>query len=366
MSQTNGSSGGPGGRGPYTPQEIDVPLSRFAIFLVCTVNAGADSRADVRDALADVGELIKSVGFRDRDGSLACTVGIGSRVWESLTGRAQPAELHPFREFFGRTHSAPATPGDLLFHIRSGRQDICFEFERLLLDSLGDGVRVVDEVSGFRYFDTRDLLGFVDGTANPVGPELPEATVVGDEDPDFAGGSYVVVQKYVHPLPDWQSLPTEQQESIMGRTKADDVELDDAESGQKSHKTLTTITDDDGEHDIVRDNMPFGSPAKGEYGTYFIGYSRYLWVIEQMLERMFIGDPPGLHDQLLDFSTAETGTTFFAPSATLLQSLADVEDVEDADAAGDADADAADDGAAAADSGAGNDPSLGIGSLKTS
>jgi putative iron-dependent peroxidase len=234
-----------------------------------------------------------------------------------------PSQLHPFPAVRGNTHTAPSTPGDLLFHIRSDRRDLCFEFERLLLEHLAGSVDVVDHTVGFRYFDIRDLLGFVDGTANPVGPALPLSTIVGDEDPAGAGGSYVVVQKYVHPLESWNALTTEQQEAIMGRRKADNVELDDARSGQKAHKTLATIVDDNGEeHDILRDNMPFGDPAAHEFGTYFIGYSRRLWVIERMIERMFIGDPVGLHDRLLDFSTAMTGSTFFAPSAAFLADLA--------------------------------------------
>jgi len=316
----------PTDRVPIAPQNVDAPLTRSAVFLVCVIVDGDDALGTVRDALSDLDGLIKTVGFRDLDARLSCTVGIGSRVWQALTGVQQPAELHPFREIAGATHTAVATPGDQLFHIRAERQDVCFEFERLLLNSLGTAVRIADEVSGFRYFDDRDLLGFVDGTANPVGPDLPASTLVGDEDAAFAGGSYAVVQKYLHPLAAWQALPTEQQEAIMGRTKADGVELDDAVAGQKSHKTLATITDAAGEHDILRDNMPFGRPGSAEFGTYFIGYARHLWVIERMLERMFIGDPPGLHDRLLDFSTAQTGSTYFAPPAAMLAALDDVPD----------------------------------------
>ena len=190
---------------------------------------------------------------------------------------------------------------------------------------LGDAAHVVDETIGFRYFDARDLLGFVDGTANPTGAELPDAALIGaDADPDFAGGSYVVVQKYLHDLAGWAALSTEEQEAIIGRTKPDNVELDDDDAPRKSHKTLATIEDDDGgELDILRDNMPFGRPGAGEFGTYFIGYSGRLWVIEQMLERMFVGEPPGAYDRLLDFSTAITGTTFFVPTAAMLEALAE-------------------------------------------
>jgi putative iron-dependent peroxidase len=175
-------------------------------------------------------------------------------------------------------------------------------------------VTVVDEVSGFRYFDARDLLGFVDGTANPTGLAL--------EDPNFAGGSYVVVQKYLHDLSAWGRIPTPLQEEIIGRTKIDNIEIDDDDAPRESHKSLATIVDADGnEYAILRDNMPFGRPGQREFGTYFIGYCRYLWVIEKMLQRMYVGDPPGHYDRLLDVSTPHTGTTFFAPARPTLQTL---------------------------------------------
>jgi putative iron-dependent peroxidase len=237
----------------------------------------------------------------------------------------RPAELRPFSHIEGAKHAAPSTPGDVLFHIRAERPDLCFELERLLLMALGDAVVVVDEVQGFRYFDARDLLGFVDGTANPTGAELPGAALIAEEaDPEFAGGSYVIVQKYVHDMDGWGALGTSAQEAIIGRTKADNIEIDDDGAPQLSHKSLSTIDDGaGGELDILRDNMPFGRPGSGEFGTYFIGYSGQLWVIEQMLQRMFQGVPPGAYDKLLDFSTAMTGTTFFVPTNGMLQGLAD-------------------------------------------
>ncbi|WP_025157404.1 Dyp-type peroxidase [Leifsonia aquatica] len=311
-------------RVPIDPQSVDAPLSRAAVFLVVTVGDTPDAVATVTDVLGDLAGLVKTVGFRDLNAHLSCTVAIGADVWPRLTAVAPPRELHPFREIRGSAHTAISTPGDLLFHIRAERGDFTFEFERLLLASLGDAVTVVDEVTGFRYFDSRDLLGFVDGTANPTGSDLPGAAIVGDEDPEHAGGSYVVVQKYLHDLGAWNALPVPDQEAVIGRTKVENIELDDVTEGRKAHKTLATITGEDGvEHDILRDNMPFGRPGQAEFGTYFIGYSRALWVIERMLERMFIGDPAGSYDRILDFSTAATGTTFFAPTRGFLDALAD-------------------------------------------
>ncbi|QDW39524.1 Dyp-type peroxidase [Bradyrhizobium sp. KBS0727] len=309
-------------RVPIDAQSVGAPLSRAAVFLVVTVAREQAALAKAASVLGGLDDLVKTVGFRDLNGRLSCIAGIGHDLWDRLHPDSRPKELKPFAPIKGPVHAAPSTPGDLLFHIRSERPDMCFEFERILLDSLGAAVTVVDEVSGFRYFDARDLLGFVDGTANPTGLDLPASALVGDEDADFAGGSYVVVQKYLHDLSAWTKTPTHLQEEIIGRTKIDNIEIDDDDAPRKSHKSLATIVDADGnEHDILRDNMPFGRPGQQEFGTYFIGYARQLWVIEKMLQRMYVGEPPGAYDRLLDFSTPHTGTTFFAPTHPMLQAI---------------------------------------------
>ncbi len=309
-------------RVPIEPQRVDAPLTSSATFLVLSVTKSPNAVDKIRSALAGIGSLAKNVAIRDLNAVFACTVGIGSDVWDDITRLPRPAELHPFPVVRGATHTAVSTPGDLLFHIRSERRDLNFEFERQLMDRLGDAVTVVDSTIGFRYFDVRDLLGFVDGTANPVGPAVPASILIAEEDAAAVGGSYVVIQKYLHDLTSWKALPTEAQERIVGRTKFDNIELpDEAPEHQASHKQLATISDESGEYDILRDNMPFGSPAEKEFGTYFIGYSARLWVVEKMLERMYVGVPEGMHDRILDFSKPVTGTTFFAPAASLLASL---------------------------------------------
>lgn len=306
------------------PQCIDAPLSIAAAFLVLTIKDDDASLATVRSVLGSTDDLIKNITIRDISRTFTCNVGVGHRVWGTLTGKPAPRELTPFKEIKGAKHIAVSTPGDLLYHIRAKSLDLIIEFEKILLEAFGHAVVPVDDVAGFRYFDGRDLLEFVDGTANPDGLALPGATLVGNEDPDYAGGSYVVIQKYLHDLPAWRAQKVETQEQIIGRTKFDNTELPDAPaSDQKSHKTLCTINDEQGEHDILRDNMPFANPGRGEYGTYFIGYSRHLWVVEKMLEHMFIGDPPPLHDRILDFSSALTGVVFFAPARKLLAELGD-------------------------------------------
>ena len=209
------------------PQPVSAPLTRVAIFLIATVNPGSDHRATVRSFCADLPAIFRAVEFRDLEGSLSCVLGIGSEAWDWLFGNPRPAELHPFREVRAGPRHAVSTPGDLLFHIRAKRMDLCFEIATQMMARLGDAVAAVDEVHGFRYFDDRDLLGFVDGTENPRGEAAIEAALIGEEDATFAGGSYVIVQKYLHDMAAWSALTTEAQERIMGRRKLSDIELDE-------------------------------------------------------------------------------------------------------------------------------------------
>ena len=306
---------------PAFPQPVAIPLTRAAIFLVVTIRPGAGSRAKIRSFCADFSALVRSVGFRELEGSLSCVLGFGSEAWDALFGKPRPVELHKFHDIRAGERHAVSTPGDMLFHIRAQRMDLCFELATRIMSRLGAAVSPVDEVHGFRFFDSRDLIGFVDGTENPKAQEALDVTLIADEDPAFAAGSYVIVQKYLHDLAGWNKLPTEKQEHIVGRTKLTDVELDDSVKPTFAHNALTKIVEDGKEVKILRDNMPFGHAGQGEFGTYFIGYSRSPRTIEQMLQNMFVGKPPGNYDRLLDFSRAVTGNLFFVPSATFLENV---------------------------------------------
>jgi porphyrinogen peroxidase len=308
--------------GEPEPQPVLGPLTTAAIFLVLTIDPGGE--AAVRDLLADWAGLQRAVGFRAPEGQLAGVAGIGSHAWDRLFSGPRPAELHPFRPLAGAVHRAPATPGDLLFHLRHERMDVCFEFAAQAVSRLAGAATVVDEVHGFRYFDERDLLGFVDGTENPVGRAAEAAALAGDADPGFAGGSYVIVQKYLHDMAAWNALTTEDQEKAIGRYKLSDIEMPDDVKPANSHVALNTIEEPDGtERQILRANMPFGELGRGEFGTYYIAYAATPSVTEQMLANMFIGNPPGNYDRILDFSTAITGSLFFVPSADFLDDLPD-------------------------------------------
>jgi porphyrinogen peroxidase len=304
-------------------QEVLAPLTRAAIFLVVTVKPDAASYDTMRSFCGDLSGLIRAVEFRDIDAALSCITSFGSDIWDKIFGRPRPAELHPFREFRAGNRIAPATPGDVLFHIRAQRMDICFELAAQIMERIGDVVTVDDEVQGFRYFEDRDLIGFVDGTENPRGALALASALVGEEDAPFAGGSYVLVQKYLHDMKAWNALPIEAQERIIGRKKLTDIELEDGVKPTSAHSALTVIEENGKEVKILRDNMPFGQPGRGEFGTYFIGYCKTPRITEQMLENMVVGRPPGNYDRLLDFSRAVTGGLFFAPTANFLDAAAD-------------------------------------------
>lgn len=299
------------------PQQIVDPLTSAAIFLVATIDDGGEQT--VHDALPEISGMVGAIGFRDPSKKLSVVTSIGSQAWDRLFAGPRPADLHPFIALDGPRHHAPATAGDLLWHIRAETMDVCFELAGRLMEAMTDAVTVVDEVHGFNYFDNRDLLGFVDGTENPTGATADNATVIGAEDPDFAGGCYVHIQRYVHDMSAWRALSVDEQQNVIGRTKFDDIEMDDDVKPANSHIALNVITDEDGnELKIVRRNMPYGTVGKGEFGTYFIGYSRTPAVTERMLTNMFIGSPPGNTDRILDFSTAVTGGMFFVPTVDFL------------------------------------------------
>ncbi|WP_233842582.1 Dyp-type peroxidase [Dyella sp. 2HG41-7] len=301
-------------------QPVTAKLTKAAIFLVATLKPGAEHDATVRELCADLSSLLRGVGFRNLKGRLSCVMGFGSDAWDRLFGQPRPAELHPFREIRG-VHHAVATPGDLLFHIRATQMDLCFEMATAILDRIRDVVTIVDEVHGFKYFDERDLLGFVDGTENPVDQEAIDAAIIGDEDPAFAGSSYVITQKYLHDMRAWNALPVEYQEGVIGRKKLSDIEFADEAKPPYAHNVLTNIVENGQQLQILRDNMPFGELGKDEFGTYFIGYARSPSRIERMLENMFVGLPPGNYDRLLDVSKAVTGTLFFVPTTTFLDNV---------------------------------------------
>jgi putative iron-dependent peroxidase len=304
-------------------QDVTNTPGNHAIFITLGLNR-PDDIEPVKGVCGDLPAIVRSLRGRYPGEEISAVFGIGSDAWDHLfPKRKKPKELVPFQAIKGEKHTAPSTPGDLFFHIRATRQDLAFEVASRVFEILGDSVYSIDEVQGFRYLDGRAIIGFVDGTENPEYPEdRSKFAVIGEKEPDFAGGSYCFVQKYLHDWKAWNALEVTEQEKAIGRYKYNDKELSDELKPESAHNAVTNISDADGEElKIVRANMPFANPSKGEYGTYFIGYAATFETTKKMLENMFVGEPKGNTDRLLDFSTAETGTLFFAPSLELLDEL---------------------------------------------
>ncbi|MDR2460138.1 MAG: Dyp-type peroxidase [Deltaproteobacteria bacterium] len=306
-------------------QDVTLKPGGHAIFMVLGLNR-PDEIEPVKAICSELPALVRSLKGRFPKQEASCVMGFGSSAWDHLfPKRKKPSELSTFVEIKGEKHTAPSTPGDLFFHIRASKMDIAYELAAIITYILGDSVYSIDEVHGFRYFDGRAIIGFVDGTENPEFDEdRHAAAVIGDKEPDFEGGSYAFVQKYIHNMNEWNNLPTFEQEKAIGRRKFDDRELSDDIKPENAHNAVTNIEDEAGnEIKIVRANMPFAVPSQGEHGTYFIGYASTFSATRKMLENMFIGEPIGNYDRLLDFSTAKTGTLFFIPSVELLEELAE-------------------------------------------
>lgn len=308
-------------------QDVVVPQSKNAIMVTLTIKREAPLSQTV-DAIRDLCDrlpaVIHSMKLQHPEGRFCFAMGIGARAWQRLFPKTKPPKgLHVFEQIKGPKKTAVSTPGDLFFHVRADTMDICYQIVTILHKLLKDVSEPVDETHGFRYRDGRAIIGFVDGTENPHEEEAPLAAYIGSEDEEYAGGSYVFTQKYEHDMEYWEGLSQEEQERSIGRRKWDDLELDDDDKLINAHTQVSKAHDKNGEElKIVRANISYAQPSENLFGTYFIGYSKDFAVTRQMLEHMFLGDPAGNTDRLLDFSTPVTGALYFVPSFDTLDKIA--------------------------------------------
>ncbi|NLR08377.1 MULTISPECIES: Dyp-type peroxidase [Lactobacillaceae] len=289
---------------------------QFTTYLIDRTDIDADRRAlaEFTDRLA---AIERSMAIRYPDANLKVAFGFGATAWRLLFPTAsQPKELVDFTPIKGPRYTAPATPGDLFMHVRAKEQAVVYEVMAQAREFLRNWTTVVDETQGFRYFEGRAIIGFVDGTENPASNDATQYALIGDEDPEFVNGSYAFAQKYTHNMDAWNALKTEGQEQAIGRHKFTDQELADDEKLPNAHNIASQDNANGIEHKIVRMNVPYGNPSAGIVGTYFIGYARHFTVTQRMLENMFTKS-----DRLLDFSTPITGNVFFIPSRLMLERI---------------------------------------------
>ncbi len=291
----------------------------YALFLILRVLEPAVNGPAVTKIAARAPALVKKVSAADSKAKLVCNVGFGCEYWDFISPGNRPAHLRPFRPIDWNARSAPSTGGDLLFHIISKRHDLNLDLAMRLRNLLSSMVEVMDEVHGFRYLDSRDLTGFIDGTENPKGKKREGVSLIGKEDPDFSGGSYVFTQRYVHNLAKWATVSREDQEKVIGRRKRDSKELPPTVKPPTAHISRVVIEEDGEELEIVRHSFPYGTTS--ESGLFFIAYTKSTDIPEKMLSRMMGTTGDGLHDHLMNYTQAVTGAMFFAPSLNTLKSL---------------------------------------------
>jgi len=304
-----------------TPQSGILPAANgHALFLTLRLDLTASGAArQVRVACGGFPALTREVGGIDPRAGLVSVVAFGADAWRRLFPGARPALLRPFRARADGARRAPATSADLLLHIRCERRDLAFELARRMRRALGARAITIEEVSGFRYLDGRDLTGFVDGTENPQGEERAEVALVGAEDAPFTGGSYIHMQRYVHDLALWEQQAVTQQEITIGRTKPTDIELPSGVKPPFAHISRVSIEEDGKELAILRHSMPYGGTDR--VGLVFIAYARSPDPFDRMLDRMIYADADGVYDHLLDYTQAMTGCSFFAPTQEFLDDL---------------------------------------------
>jgi putative iron-dependent peroxidase len=297
-------------------QNVTDYTNNNTIFMVWEFKDGLEVKGVFKKLCKLIINLNNSANVRFPVSRVSCVMGIGHDAWLRLQLPVPlPKELANFVPIIGEKHTAVSSKGDLHFHIRADTTSICYDIASAIADVLNAVAVSTEEIHGFRYWDSRSILGFVDGTENPHGQDRALFSMVDGDDPAYTGGSYLFVQKYIHDLTSWKNLSTEEQEKVIGRYKANDVEMADEVKPANSHIALANVGDD---LKIVRDNMPFGNISTNEMGTYFIAYASTFGTVQKMLTNMFIGSPVGNYDRILDFSTAKTGSLYFVPTFNMI------------------------------------------------
>ncbi|GAA6237363.1 Dyp-type peroxidase [Apilactobacillus micheneri] len=308
---------------PTDAQDVYKDAGKNVLFTTLMLNRDDQKNEQIKvsNLVSREQAILRSMNIRYPEDHLKVTFGFSNRAWEYLFPNAKkPAELENFSPINGPKYTSPETDADIFIHIRADSEAIVYEVADLIRKYYRDFTNVIDETKGFRYFEGRSIIGFVDGTENPEIQKASDYAIIGEEDPDFVNGSYAFAQKYIHDMDAWNDLKTEDQEKAVGRRKFNDLELEDDDKLENSHNVASQDNDDGIEHKIVRMNVPFSNPSEGLTGTYFIGYARHWTVTKRMLENMF-----GQSDRLLDFSDPVTGNVFFIPSITTMDQIIDDE-----------------------------------------
>lgn len=295
----------------------------FAEYLTFVLKPDADIDA-VKDALVQVSVIEKSIGQKDSKADLTISMGFSSNGWDRIfPDYPKPNKLKPFVALENGIRKFPATPGDIFFMIKSERMDLNFQAAKYVRRAFLDTATLIDDVQGYKYLDSRDMIDFVDGTENPKATARLDTVLVENDIELHQGGTYLLVQKYIdidNLLP-WDRESAEYQSKVIGRSKMDDIELSDEEKPVWAHNAKSKVIMNDVEQKMFRQNRPFGNAT--EHGTMFVGFAGNPDVLTTSIKQMITADKDGFYDRLLDFVQAKTGGMYFFPSMTFLSQFAD-------------------------------------------
>lgn len=302
-----------------TAQSVILPLpSDHARFIVLRLKNL--SIEDFKERLKQLFTTRDRLITQHPNAQIKTAVAFGPELWSKLYEQAPAGfkQLEPIQGSF----NMPVVPADVLIHIASARADICFALSQSFFEDIREQVEVLDERVCFRYFDGRDITGFIDGTENPQFPDdRAEVALLGEDTGIFQDGSFIFAQRYAHNLDKWKKLKVDAQEQVMGRTKLESIELEDEVKPANAHIARTVVEDEEGEEmEILRHSLPYGD-GRGDQGLFFIAYTKDLKIIDAMLVRMFGTSGDGIHDRLLHFVTPMDGAYYFAPSEELLEEI---------------------------------------------
>ena len=298
-----------------TPQKgICAEPNLHGMFLL--FNVVNDDAAAVRQQLVQILDVFEYFDDEHYEAMVSGVIGIGSAFWDELYPDQRPADLSSFPDMQCEDRCAPVLPCDLFVQIRADRLDICQAIGLEVMRMLKLHTELVEQVQGFRYLDGRDWTGFVLGDNNPRGRKKFDISLVGQHESEFVGGSYIHIQRYRHDMAKWKTLSEKRQQQVMGKTK--EHNLDVVGSGLDSHAFRTKLVGAGGEFPILLDqSMPYGDMAT--QGLYFVACSSHPSAFKNYLYSRIYGDGNGHYDKLLDYSNAETGAAFFAPSIQFIR-----------------------------------------------
>jgi porphyrinogen peroxidase len=278
--------------------EFDLQPGKAGLALVTAM-------ADLREPRTTIGGVNLVSGFRPE-------------LWRDLAPDGLPADLTGFNhDLVGPDgYLMPATQHDAVLWLSGSSYDVVFDEARQAINSLAPLVSVGAETSSWPYRRFRDLTGFEDGTKNPSLLEAPSVALIPDGAPG-AGGTILLLQQWAHDAAAWESLPVVSQEKVIGRTKAESIELD-----PQTPDSHVARTDQEIFGNIFRRNMPYGTVT--DHGTMFVGFSPDQVPLSSMLDSMAgVGD--GVRDALTRYTKPLTGAYYFIPTTEAIRQFATIE-----------------------------------------